>query len=323
MSRNPAVAVAACLATTAVVWIARPAPYAIDGLSMAPGLMPGDVVVSDAFPAADRLRQPQRFERWIVESPDGTAIKRLVGLPGETVRIGNGDLSIDGAIRLKGPRVLAETAVAVSRPGVAEGHRVHFESSEVLDDADFATEVNRPLLPVRDVGITVIMQAEASVARIRLGIAGTEVTWRLGARRRACFVAGRLDGHLVATGWMLRDSGTGDDPGCLPTPAAESWSHAAPWPEGDATDTDAPAITLDVDPDTAVVKRVMHWRDVLHRPAADGREEWRLHGDEFLLFGDCPTASRDSRHWGPLHREALRHRAARALPRSRPPVPAP
>jgi type IV secretory pathway protease TraF len=38
--------------------------------------------------------------------------------------------------------------------------------------------------------------------------------------------------------------------------------------------------------------------------------EWRLGTGSFLVLGDFPTASRDSRHWGPLAREALRHRLA-------------
>ncbi|NBW86953.1 MAG: hypothetical protein EBR23_09040 [Planctomycetia bacterium] len=50
------------------------------------------------------------------------------------------------------------------------------------------------------------------------------------------------------------------------------------------------------------------WRDVLHRPAADGRDAWRLRRDEFFVLGDFPSGSIDGRQWGPLHRAALRHR---------------
>lgn len=315
MSRRIAVALGACLAALVVGQLAGPARYEIDGLSMAPGLMPGDVVVSDAFPVADRLRQPRRFERWVVDSPDGIAIKRLVGLPGETVSIGGGDLSINGTRCLKGPRLVAETAVEVPQSAGPERRRhVRFDGCEVLDDADFATEVNRPLLPVRDVGIAMIVRAPTTSTRIHIGIDASQVTWELAAHHRACFVAGRLDGHLVATGWTIPDARAPVEGGCLPTPAPDTWSHVIPLPEGDAATTDAPAITLDVHDDTAVVEQLTLWRDVLYRPGADGREEWRLKPDEFFMLGDFPTASRDSRHWGPLPREALRHRVLRAEP---------
>ncbi len=303
----------ACLATLTVGWLARPMGYMIDGLSMAPGLMPGDVVVSHAFPVADRLRQPRRFERWVVNSPDGIAIKRLVGLPGETVSIANGDLSIDGRVCLKDPRVLAETAVEVPQSiSLRDDRHARFDAGEVLDDVDFATEVNRPLLPVRDVGIAVIVRATAADVRVGILVATTRITWRLTAHDRACFLAGRLDGHLVATGWRLPDTPLVEGRGGLPATAAGAWTVAEPWSTPGATDTAAPAIVLDVEGNTAVVERLTLWRDILYRPAENDATEWRLNRDECFILGDFPTASHDSRQWGPLPREALRHRATRA-----------
>jgi type IV secretory pathway protease TraF len=40
--------------------------------------------------------------------------------------------------------------------------------------------------------------------------------------------------------------------------------------------------------------------------------EWRLGPDEFFVLGDFPSASRDSRHWGPLGRRDCENRAAAA-----------
>lgn len=302
--------VAAFLAVLAVGWLARPVRYEIEGLSMAPGLMPGDVVTSGLFAIAER---PHRLERWIVGTPDGAvAVKRLVGLPGETVSIADGDLVINGRVCLKSPRVLAEVAVEVTR-SIGPRDRPHacFAAGEVLDDVDFATEVNRPLLPVRDAGIAVIVRTAAGGARIHIRVGDTRITWRLPAHGRGCFVAGRLDGHLVATGWRLHDTQAVEEHGCLPAAAPDAWTHAEPWPTPDAAATDAPAMAVDVDETAAVVERLTLWRDILHRPAADGRQEWRLDRDEYFVLGDFPTASRDSRHWGPLHGKALRHRATR------------
>lgn len=305
--------VAACLAAMTIGWLARPARYEVDGLSMAPGLLPGDIVTTALFPIADQLRRPQRFERWIVGAPDDTlAIKRLVGLPGEMVSIADGDLLIDGTTCLKGPRVLAATAVKLPGPSASRDRRdMHFDAGEVLDDVDYATEVNRPLMPVRDVGITAIVRSVATGTRVCIRVGDTQIHWRLEPHRQACFVAGRLDGHLVATGWRMSDAAAVEERSCLPASAPNSWTHASPWPERDAADTNAPAIAVDVDDDAAVVERLTLWRDVLYRPATDGREghaEWRLNHGEYFALGDFPTASRDSRHWGPLTRAALQHR---------------
>jgi type IV secretory pathway protease TraF len=56
------------------------------------------------------------------------------------------------------------------------------------------------------------------------------------------------------------------------------------------------------------VERVLLWRDVLHRPAADGSTSWKLGSGEVFLLGDFPSGSIDSRQFGPVPRRALRHR---------------
>jgi type IV secretory pathway protease TraF len=310
------VAAIACLGLVAVGLLARPARYEVDGLSMAPGVMPGDVVATQPFPAADRARRPERFERWIVDSPaDGSALKRVVGLPGETLAIVNGDLLIDGMAVLKSPRVLAEVGIelATITAGPSPG-RFDLPLTEVLDDAPFATEVNRILVPVNDLGIAAVVRTATGAAEIRLTGGGRRVTWRLTPHTRGCFVAGRLDGCFVATAWKLPlplravAGGRGCLPAAPPTSAHEkAWAHEEAWPAGDADS--GSGWSAEIDDPAAIVERVWGWRDVHYRPA-DGVAEWRLGAGSFLVLGDFPTASRDSRHWGPLAREALRHRLA-------------
>jgi hypothetical protein len=90
----------------------------------------------------------------------------------------------------------------------------------------------------------------------------------------------------------------------------------------DEDDTDGPLPTLglgmtaagvpvDRGAADAMIDRVAVWRDILHRPAADGVVEWRLGTDQAFVLGDFPSGSRDSRHWGPLSRDLFRSRAAR------------
>ena len=76
-------------------------PVKVEGHSMEPGLRDGQLVLALRPWCAGA---PARGQVWIVEGPDGSAIKRVIGLPGETVAEQGGDLWIGGA-RLSEPYV--------------------------------------------------------------------------------------------------------------------------------------------------------------------------------------------------------------------------
>jgi type IV secretory pathway protease TraF len=299
--------VAAAAALVAIL-LAVPARYEVDGLSMAPGLLPGDIVTSGPWPLADRFRAPMRFERWIVApSVASLAVKRVAGLPGERVAIRGGDLAVAGRPVLKSPRELAEMTTPLEVPeGAATADGVRLPAAEVLDDAAFAREVNRPLWPVRDRGLAVIVRGGTGASVGCAEIAGTRITWRLAAVVRTAVVAGLLDGHVVAVAWRLPAAAGVAHEG-VPPHAPTSWSLAAPWADESATDR-APAVAFTVSAGHgAVIDHVAAWRDVLYRPAADGRDQWRLGAGEYLVLGDFPTGSVDSREWGSLGRDRFRH----------------
>jgi signal peptidase I len=316
-------AVAALAASLA--FLGRPRTFEVDGFSMAPGLLPGDVVESGAFPVCDRFRRPHRFERWVLSAADGTpAIKRIVGLPGETVSIADGDLLINGIAAWKCPRLLGEIGSRVvaedARPADRQGKvwwRWMLPPREVLDDEQHEQGRSRVLIPVRDVGLAAVVRVRdlppAGFVRIRANVDRSVVPWRLKARGRYAVVAGRLDGRLVAAAWPLPP---GDVAGlasrsCLPPRPPEFWHVAEPWPAQDGESTMSPALTLEVDqtPDGgAEIAGVAVWRDVLHRPAADGVVAWEVGPGDCFVLGDFPSASRDSRHWGAVPIPAMRHR---------------
>ncbi len=86
----------------------------ISGQSMTPGLSGGDVVL------VDRLRysftDPQRLDVIVFVREDGrTNVKRVIGLPGETVQIADGLIYIDGQ-----PMEAEESLCHVSLAGLAE-----------------------------------------------------------------------------------------------------------------------------------------------------------------------------------------------------------
>jgi hypothetical protein len=303
----------AILGAVLAVWLARPARFVVDGLSMAPGLMPGDLVSTGWLPAADRLRGPARFERWLVTAPDGTrAVKRIGGLPGEAVSIRDGDLVVGGTTVLKGPSVLAGVAVplaaAVDPP---RGHAM-LPADEILDDVAFAREVNRTLETVRDAGLVARLVTGTAAAGLRATVGGATIRWRLPAAAAVRLIAGRLDGRLVAVAWRDHAARGADDlRSGLPARVPEAWSVATEWPVGPGEADHPPcsiAITVAGD---ARIERAAGWRDVHLRPAADGVASWQLDADSWLVLGDFPTGSIDSRRWGPLPTAAFRCRIRR------------
>ena len=320
--RLPIIVTVVALAALALL-AARPLRWEVDGLSMAPGLLPGDVVASGAFPALDSLRRRQRFDRWIVRAPDGSdTIKRLVGLPGERVGIAAGDLSIDGARLLTPPPVLAQIATPVdareqrSSAGVI---RLLVEAP-ILDDAAFAPEERRLLLPVHDVGIAAIVTLQVSPAMpagVILSVDARAARFTPTASGQFVLVAGRLDGRFVAAAWpvSLGAHAPVTQRGALPGGAPAEWSIARPWPAGDAAPEDPPVLECWLEPafkqdgaDAVItVDRLSVWRDVLQRPAADGVTEWSLGPDDVFVLGDFPSGSRDSRHWGPITAAGMVH----------------
>lgn len=84
------------LALSPLAWVH---PLRIRGSSMEPTLSSGDLRwVLRAWTAG----RPNRGEVWEVDTPEGPAVKRVVGLPGERVEIRDGDVWVDGR-RLEPP----------------------------------------------------------------------------------------------------------------------------------------------------------------------------------------------------------------------------
>jgi len=310
--------------------LARPTRHVVEGWSMAPGIRPGDVIASSWFPAADRWRRPARWDRWVLLTDEGLPIvKRVVGLPGEAIVISAGDLVVDGVTPLKPPTVLAELGVAVPldeqpadvRP--AAGQAWTLSPRIVWDDVAIEPGMSRRLEPVRDVGVAVEVRVAPAVAesrsRVRLHVGTQEFVWRVTTAGRFAIVTGRLDGHAVAAVWRLGPAvGTASRSPLPPGPPA-AWDVAVPWtgtvsggPGSDAVSDDrSPALAVAMEPAAdgghPVIERVTVWRDVHYRPLVPAATGWQL-GDAYLVFGDFPDASIDSRRFGPVDRAALQHR---------------
>jgi signal peptidase I len=80
--------------TSAGCWFARVQPVKVEGTAMAPALNDGDLIIID--------RKPAKLERGDIviflypEDPVKSYIKRIVGLPNETIDIREGKVFING-----------------------------------------------------------------------------------------------------------------------------------------------------------------------------------------------------------------------------------
>ena len=81
--------------------------FRIESISMLPNLQPGQYVIVDKV--SYRLGKPQRGDVVVFQyplAPEKDYIKRVIGLPGETIFVSNGVVSINGQ-RLQEPYIAA------------------------------------------------------------------------------------------------------------------------------------------------------------------------------------------------------------------------
>ena len=77
--------------SNSVAYVANLRLYTIPTASMAPALAPGDRISVDS-----RGGVPKRGEIWVFSMPNGTTlVKRVIGLPGETIEVTGGRVLID------------------------------------------------------------------------------------------------------------------------------------------------------------------------------------------------------------------------------------
>jgi signal peptidase I len=87
-------------------------PFFVKGESMTPNFENGDYLIIDEF--SYRVREPQRGEVIVFKYPNDITqryIKRIIGLPGETVKIENGNVEI---LDNNGENVLNESSYLFS-----------------------------------------------------------------------------------------------------------------------------------------------------------------------------------------------------------------
>lgn len=156
-------------ATAVVAWLSGVRLFSFGGDSMRPGVNPGDWFVG--LVGVWNLREPQRFDRLIFEVPPHSRwaaakipwMKRLVGLPGERVRLSGADLYINDR-KVDAPFLYLDPAAAgKTRPDVSVtlGPREYFVLG---DNLDHTTDDSRAMGPIergliKGVGVGVVWRA--------------------------------------------------------------------------------------------------------------------------------------------------------------------
>jgi signal peptidase I len=121
--------------------------FVIPSGSMAPAVRAGDRVTADIHPKSP----PQRGEIWIAHIPgrpaNNLAIKRVVGLPGETVEVKAGKVWIDG-------RPLQEPYLLAATPGVMPLVTLGPDEYFLLGDSRASAADSRIWGPLRGADLT-------------------------------------------------------------------------------------------------------------------------------------------------------------------------
>ncbi len=198
----------------------------------------------------------------------------------------------------------------------------------IYDDSPWLADERRRLEPVRDVGLAAVIAVselddDKAVLSLRCGPQAAQMVVR--GSGLVALVAGRLDGQFVAAAWPLAQNMetdhllaawlAGTARSALPPGAPAAWQAFSPaaaapsvfpltlavagLPEADfpSDHNSSPAATL-------TVHRLVVWRDVHWLPPA-GQRRWSVPQGQVVVLGDCPAASRDSRHWGGLPLTAI------------------
>lgn len=337
---------------------------------MAPGLADGEVI--SWLPAqADTY---QRYGRVVCKYKDELITKRIMGLPGESIRIADGEFIINGEMLRKSPRLLQHFGLIVDcqsdswrdatqswehssnnwrcehvSPKHVSWLRFHPKTSPglipdiggvlIYDDVSWLPKETRRLKVVKDVGISAVLDIalqEECGLEILVGI--NQHMARLVVRRqgRLALIAGRLDGQFVVTAWpipeQIRECHEGSDGIRAPLvrEIPEEWSAAVKVAYEKIRPQAKSSLLLGIKllakrgevPSEKIcsvkAEELLVWRDIRWL-ATPNKCDWTVPAGHVFVLGDCPAASRDSRHWGSLPIDSIQGKVVQ--PSSSEPLP--
>lgn len=300
------------------------APYRITQDSMEPTLHEGDLVLG--WRPSVFGGPPPRWSEALFAHPRDDAkvlIKRLVGLPGETIGLRNGDVHIDGRVASKPADLQERLWLPVLREGPAAALlQEHFSRGATPEyQARFRAQDGPPgdspspgRFYVDDLRLS--LQARASAP----GELWIDLP-KNGHRLRVVFAFGRGGGKIVCG---VHESPLPDlSLGQLARLSAAIWDGLAEARADDRVvrqeleileagrDVGPPGPRIVVIDGPIIIERLALDRDIFYRPVP-GLEDGvglTVPAEAFYALGDHSAASEDSRRWGPVPLNRLIARA--------------
>jgi len=338
----------------------------IDGLSMAPGLWDGEVI--SWVPA--QVEDYKRYVPVVCKHNDELVAKRIIGLPGESVRIVDGELVKDGEMLRKNPHLLQQFGLVIDRkvdswrdatqswrqlnntlvcehvspkhiawltfhPDSSLGIVSAIDGVRVYDDVSWLSKETRRLDVVQDVGISAVLDIDLHEGcGLEILVGKNQNMARLVIRKqgRLAIIAGRLDGQFVVTAWPIprshQELSEGHRHASVPFAfeVPKEWSAESAIAHEEYQPQDVSSLVLGVkilgesrevsekEMCTVTAENLLVWRDIQWL-ATPNKSEWSVPAGHVFVLGDCPAASRDSRHWGSLPIDAIQGKVLQPPPR--------
>ena len=201
------------------------------------------------------------------------------------------------------------------------------EPSPLLyDDSPWLAFESRRLELMSDAGLAAVIKVDMNghqPVEICLRVGGQAARILVQGCGQLAYILGQLDGRVVAAAWPVGGASSanvklkawlsGASRSAVPPDGPHEWAvveslvqNESPFPV--AISAQLPEHQQIENPDTAVqltIGRLVFWRDVHWLPHANGQGSWTIPEGHLFLLGDCPAASQDSRHWGPLPAESV------------------
>lgn len=293
----------------------------VQGDSMAPHFVQGQRI------SIDPLSQPKRWDPVVLRSPDEPnrlLVKRVIGLPGESVSLKQGDVWINNQLISKSLEQQKRMLVLVAKESVPSSYAGswknesgwqrltnswHFQpdglikratlsyDKEVTDDLIANNQLSRKVNLVQDIALEFRVKLDQA-ANLQVVLRGISIQLSGAGKLRIMSdkEIGKPSSKLPVCSPFDFYFSVFDGRATIAVDGEQILCWAIQSADVDATQV-AP-ILLIASAGEATIQELSVWRDVYYEDLnqLDG-DTWQMGPDEWFVLGDNPPVSEDSRNW--------------------------